>query len=267
MKTWSVAVLCFLLWLGQAGFAEDPSAPSFAERARASAAAYQCRIGSDRRELIFHPKSLLRWTNPISGREAQGEVFLWTDRGRPAIVLSIYEMPSADGPPREHHEFSSLTDQGLEAVGGATWRPDAAGVEFQPLPQAPSPANAAAQRLSQMRELAARFSASKLTRDPKPQSQPLRLLRQPVHRYDAPEVPVFDGAMFAFVEATDPDLFLILEARRTAGAATWHYALARMNSGAMEATLDDAPDWKTTVLPWSEVINRADQPYAAFRVR
>ena len=39
--------------------------------------------------------------------------------------------------------------------------------------------------------------------------------------------------LFAFVQGTDPDLFLLLEARESGGKSAWHFAATRMNSVAL----------------------------------
>ena len=59
----------------------------------------------------------------------------------------------------------------------------------------------------------------------------LRLLPQPLYRYESTDPDVLDGAVFAFVTSagTDPEVFLVLEARKPAGSGepAWQYALAR----------------------------------------
>ncbi|HVA48420.1 MAG TPA: hypothetical protein VNH11_18795 [Pirellulales bacterium] len=56
---------------------------------------------------------------------------------------------------------------------------------------------------------------------------------------------MLDGAVFAFVEATDPDFLLVIEAHRSdaASAAEWRYTLARMCSGPLEVELDGRRIW------------------------
>jgi hypothetical protein len=53
-------------------------------------------------------------------------------------------------------------------------------------------------------------------------------LSTPLYRYEKPPGDVLEGAVFAFVLGTDPELLLVLEARRDEGATVWQYALARM---------------------------------------
>ena len=106
--------------------AEEDADKQFQERALAQASAYRGKIGAPvERALTFHEKPVQRWTNPLQGRSARGDVFLWTDRGRPAAVLSLYEYTDKAGGVHEHHEFSSLSTEpvDLQAEGGLRWSP------------------------------------------------------------------------------------------------------------------------------------------------
>ncbi len=80
-----------------------------------------------------------------------------------------------------------------------------------------------------MRALARDFSAE--TQDDKEQHWELRLLPQPLYRYESTDPDVLDGAVFAFVTSagTDPEAILVLETRKPAGGGdpVWHYAVAR----------------------------------------
>jgi hypothetical protein len=272
---WRIALAGLALAVGASrAAAEDPpagpeaeAAQKFQAYAKQSAAAYDLRAESaDGRKLALREEPVLRWTNPLGGRKAHGDVFLWTDEGRPAAVLSLYEYTTPDGVVHEHHEFCSLATTPLvgDGPGDRNWSP-AAGVNLAPLPDAPLPAATAVRRLSQMRELAGRFSGSKITREER-EKRDLRLLSQPVVRYESKHHQVADGALFALVEATDPEVFLVIESRPTGGQAQWHYALARMNSLWLAASSSGQQVWEADVLPWSEV-RRTDKPYMIFLLR
>ena len=96
-----------------------------------------------------------------------------------------------------------------------------------PVDAAPPPADSERLRLTQMRNLAREFHGwMKSDGD----VSELRLLPQPIYRYQAPDRGAVDGAIFALVwNGTDPEVLLILEERETDGALAWHYALARFN--------------------------------------
>src|SRR6476660_2927642 len=52
---------------------------------------WKLRMGSKATELKLNPKPILRWTNPATGR-MHGEIYVWTARGRPEVVLSLYKV-------------------------------------------------------------------------------------------------------------------------------------------------------------------------------
>jgi hypothetical protein len=199
-------------------------------------------------------KSLLRWSNPNAG-SVYGEVFLWSVEGRPVAIASIY---------RWFHPYHDAT---MEVVSVSTtrvrateddepiWEPQTAGLQFQPLAEAPSPAKTPAARLGQMRSLARRFSAELLdSRSGEEVARELRLLNQPVYRYASEPTGVVDGALFALVEVTDPELWLLVEASNEGDNTVWKYAVARMNTGAMQARLDGKviQSWERVVHPWKD---------------
>ena len=246
---------------------EAEIARQFQARAKESAAAYDIRAGSETgKKLVLHEEPILRWTNPVPEKQMHGEVFLWTDDDRPAAVLCLFEMTER-GVVRECHEFCSLAALSLVTAGPGDrrWSPEAAPLTLSPLADAPPPAGNPRQRLAQMRELAGRFTCEKTTR--LGETRPLRLLSQPVHRYSSPAYGVLDGALFAWVEATDPELFLLLESREVGGAAQWKFALARMASVHLTASLAGRTVWEVDTIPFSEYRNRPDKPYTLLMPR
>jgi hypothetical protein len=206
---------------------------------------------------------VLRWTNPVQGRQAHGDVFLWTDRGRPTALLSLYEFRNDQL--REHHEWVSLSLGGLTMTGLYDWAPKEPGIELKNVPDAPAPAKTAARRLRQMRQLSGNFTAKKTDRED--QTRDLRLLSQPIYRYESTDPEVIDGALFGFVEVTDPEIVLLLEARRQKDSAVWQFAAARVNSIRVSLSYEEKPIWQLDTLPWSEVLGRKDTTYTIFRVK
>ena len=84
----------------------------------------------------------------------------------------------------------------------------------------------------------------------------LRLLPQSVHRYAAPKNRIVHGALFAFVQGTDPDLFLLIEARgENVASARWQFADTRMTGAELRLSRRDKQVWKADLLPWSEFID------------
>jgi hypothetical protein len=191
------------------------------------------RDASHKEPLKFRKEPVYIWTNPVRFSQ-QGALFVWTSRGRPEAIATIFS--SGGGGMRGiAHEFHSLSLSALKVERQGEhkqyWRPKGPGIELVLIDGAPAPAGSPAQRLGQMRELARAFSAS--TRDRSDNRYKLRLLPQPLYRYEStdPEPDVVDGALFAFVTSagTDPEALLVIEARRPRGGGPpiWQRALAR----------------------------------------
>jgi hypothetical protein len=77
----------------------------------------------------------------------------------------------------------------------------------------------------------------------------LRLLSRPLYRYDPKEGAVTDGAVFAFVMGTDPEVLLLIEAVKESGTTKWQYAFARRTSGELEGRIGDTVVWKAARFP------------------
>lgn len=195
-----------------------------------------------RLERVAEP--VLRWTNPVRGAK-DGGLFLWTDTDRPAAILSMYP-PSGGTGDQWDHEFLSLARGRLIARRDQAqiWAPDRPGVDFKSVPDAAPPADSASRRLSQIRGMAAKFSATVTVRGDKSQ---LRLLTTPIHRYGDSRGDLIDGAVFAFAQGTDPEMLLLLEARAEGAAREWQYALARLTSWGLEARFGERVVWSAAV--------------------
>ena len=223
---------------------EDAPAAEFLSSAEKAARQYEFHGENGETPLVLHAKPLLHWSNPVVG-QVQGGAFLWTDEGRPQVIGAMFrwDAPSV----RTVHEFQSLSTEPLIATRGdaEVWRTSEPGVTFRTLPDASKPASTPVQRLGQMRRLAAQFSAYKtfegVQRD-------LRLLRQPLYRYRPDSETLLDGALFAFVEATDPDLLLLIEAHQTGSNSEWRYAFARLYHDNLSVRRDGAEIWDAELI-------------------
>jgi hypothetical protein len=199
------------------------------------------------------PEPLLRWSNPTVGT-VFGEVFVWTVNGRPTAIGSVYHR--FDRPWGWNLELVSTSESPLRAIekGAALWEAESAGVEFRPVPDSSPPSPRAPARLSQMRKMSARFTVELSDgRTDEEVIRQLRLLSQPLYRYSDPQQGILDGALFAVVEGTDPELWIILEAVQHEDELHWQYALARMDSWPMQVRLEGK-----TVQSWDKI----DKPWA-----
>jgi hypothetical protein len=200
--------------------------------------AEQCTLShaEDRKRIYkFHENAIMRFSNPV-GFSKDGAIYMWSDRGQPQALLKIYT------PDNENlvQEWQSLSESPLvaEREGKAIWNPSEPGIAFREFPDAPKPAESAAERLRQMKSLAGKFSTTYSTRDTKPDE--LRLLIQPLFRHEAnDEAKRLDGAAFGFSQSTTPMCILLVEARRNGESYRYHYAFARFSTQTMTTKLGD----------------------------
>jgi hypothetical protein len=207
-------------------------------------------------KLDMDAKPLLVYSNPVRG-EVYGNIFVWTLRGRPALIGAFFDHRSEERLTSELHMLSKAGFVGRR--GGETfWSPQRPGVAFEPVEDAPAPAASEAGRGRQMRDLAKRFTVE---RDhPEQGKGEVRLLTQPIYRYSAKPDGIVDGAIFAFVEGTDPETFLLLEAA-PADKPQWRFAFARMNIVPFTASLDGEQVWHVDDVSWDTVFDK-QEPYA-----
>jgi hypothetical protein len=245
---------------------EEKLVASVATMAREFAKKCEFTRGDETTALLLNPAPVLRWSNPTVGK-VYGEVYLWTDNGRPVVVASLYrwfqpnwgrtlEVTLLDA----EHLIGRMDDVRF-------WVPSTTGVTFKSLKGVDPPAKAEAARLIQMRRLAGEFSANLVDRrgaGTTGVTRQLRLLTKPVFRYPAPNdnSSYSDGALFAFVEGTDPEALLLLEATKSDSEARWQYGLARMNSDELQVTFRGEIVWTAPGLKQS--VGRPREPYAAF---
>jgi hypothetical protein len=241
---------------------EKVLAEAFREFAKQEATAYTLRLEGTDQPLKLQPEPILKWSNPVIGT-IYGDVFVWTNQGRPEAVASIYKFYS----PRTHraNEFHSLAlgKVTAEREKTAVWTPRGPGLQLKPIDGAPAPADSAPLRLRQMRALAQEFTGRQTDREGV--DRDMRLLAQPIYRYENTKGDLVDGGLFVFVLGTDPEAFLLIEARRSAaGAPQWLFGATRMNSIHLRLSRRGREAWSAPEIPWSQVWD-STEPYTVFR--
>lgn len=254
------APLLVPLCLGVAAAAQQPDSPPSKDDVAKQQAAWrelldrqpaEYRIYLDTKErtaLTLRKAPVLRWANytrfdTLKVRDAA--TYVWTARGRPEVVACAFPVTATGTTIRL--DVGSLSRGSLfaERQGQRVWYPKKPGVTFQPVPDGPAPAKSAVARLRQMKTLARRFSSTLLRwREDGSDREELRMLPQPVYRYESKDPDVLDGTMFFFVQGTDPESLLLLEAVREGSGYQWQFALARRSSGALTAQYRDKTVWK-----------------------
>ena len=189
---------------------------------------------------------VMRWANNTRGSE-DGMTVLFLNAGCPEAVCCMYPWVK-----RLNHEFDSLSRGKLIAKrdGAVVWSPEKPGVTFLAVPDADAPAENPVARFRQMKTLAAQFSSTMLGwKSDKSDREELRLLPQPLYRYESKRSDVLDGAVFAFVQGTDPETLLLLEAFNSDNRVEWQFAFARRTSGELEGRHKDKVVWHADRFP------------------
>jgi hypothetical protein len=240
---------------------ERARAAEFRAFAKREASTYTIRLQGSDRPLALQPEPVLKWSNPVVGT-IYGDIFLWTHQGRPEAVASIYRFYSP--PLHRANEFQSLAQGPLSAArdGAVVWTPSRPGLEIKPITGAATPAGSAAGRLRQMRALAQEFTGRQTNREGV--DRDMRLLAQPIYRYENTKGDLIDGGLFVFVLGTDPEAFLLIEARRgSSGAPEWRFGAARMNNINLRISQGGREVWSVAEIPWSQARD-STEPYTLF---
>jgi hypothetical protein len=189
---------------------------------------------SPKKALEVNKEPIFEWTNPIRSSPQQGVVFLWLRDGRPAAVGCIFSQPDPEQLPgrRLMHELHALDSEKLLVSRPRAlneWKPQA-GLARKELPGAGTPAATTGERLVQMRRLAQQFTGHETNADG--QREEMHLLPAPLYRYPAAKSGVVDGALFTLIsrEGTDPEVWLLIEARQEDGKTRWEYACCRFSN-------------------------------------
>jgi hypothetical protein len=241
-------------------FAQAPTGnPDGLKSMQDSARLYQVLPGDRSEPLQLRDEPAFRLGRQGMGNVLEGAIFFWVDDlGRPEAAVQIYLRRTEDAAEGKwFHEFTSLAPGLLHAREDGTeiWSPRVPGLAFEPLPKGPEPAATPALRGQQMRALARGFKASRAAelRSSQKGWNELRLLPTPIARYGKTGGAVIDGALFAFVIGTDPEVFLFVEERPGPDGPRWQYALAPMSAWPLKASGPGGIAWE---LPYRTPVDR-----------
>jgi hypothetical protein len=213
-----------------------------------TAEAYEFRLGDESNaQLTVSPKPLMSYAHPSGDGHTHGVFFVWTHLGRAELVGSIWSWGLMGQTRTVRHEFHSLSTVRLEPVrvGQLTWTPTT-GIQLTPIPGAASPQRSAALRLAQMRSLAGEFTGFST---PHGRELRLRTLPQPLYRYESKRPDVLDGAVFGMFAEWDPDIILLIEARKTDDDFKWVYGYGRFNGCPLRLEHKGVEVWKEGLVP------------------
>ena len=185
------------------------------------------RDAESQQPLKLADKPVMKWANDD---DWSGDVCVWTWNDRPEVIGCILTGPAKNDQRIAFQEFHLLAAEPIAPAdmdARKRWSPKA-GLKRIPLEGVPVPAESAVARLTQMRQILRDFSAHMAAEG----AWELRLLPQPLLRYQPKEGPVVDGALFTFVwtKGTDPELVLLLECLKTPSGTAWSYAPVRFSN-------------------------------------
>jgi hypothetical protein len=185
----------------------------------------------------FNPKPIFRYSDQARGH-VSAAVWVLGNEGRPKALLASELDRINQGRPVISYEYISFTKTPFSLKGDdIRWTPTTTLIDFKPIAKAPVPADTAARRLIQLREIGKRFAAHETVGNEKCE---LRLLPQPALRYVPSKAENADGAIFFFTFGTNPEIVMLLESDGKA----WNYAVNRMTGAeVVELTFDGTVIW------------------------
>lgn len=259
---------CLLILAAEAPVEEEPSDSAAARWLPVFdrvAAEYELTTAEESGKLDLVDRAVYTWMRAGQDGGNNGAIYVWTRQGCAEAVACFWRSTNGAGNLSVAHELHSLSPDVLSSERGGVnrWHPKA-GVPRQVVSDAPVPAANSTARLQQMRRIGRDFAAS--TVSAQGERTELRLLTQPLYRYESTDPDVTDGAMFAFVcsVGTDPEVFLLLESRATKAGPRWHYALARFSHMNLYVNYKEREVWQAVRDKSDTIAHSADHTYWLF---
>jgi len=260
---WSLILgLALVAVLHGAARSQEPDPPSkeptsdaamtAAAFAATEAKRYELRHSDQAKDtFLLVEQPLLRWSNPTDG-EVHGAVYLWTRDGCPEAAASIYKFFDRK---QLNVELVSLSEFPLHVrrSNRVRWTPEAA-LTFKLVPEAPPAAETVERRQLQMRSIARQYTGSLADRGDDTTLSQLRLMSRPLHVYQSSDGSR-EGALFALVSTTDPEILLLIESRKSDDKRAWMFAAARMHFCRLQLKVGDTVVWEETQAapPWDAI--------------
>lgn len=152
---------------------------------------------------------IFRYNSP-SRLYQDGSIWAWGKQGRPLVVMEMFTVNARKPTWVQGCVLTSTELVEASRLNDRIWYPRGVGVQFKPLPDASVPSDRENLRLRQMKRLARRFSAHQFW-DPNNTRYDLRLLVQPVHRYNDPDKGLVDGSMYLMAHEIEPEVIIMIE--------------------------------------------------------
>jgi hypothetical protein len=191
---------------------------------------------AESRDLTFQREPVSVFSNPAGGTSSHGAVFVWTSDERPQVIGAVWsrKVEETRRVSVSQHSLASVPLQGIRD-NAVFWNPMDAGIVLHAWPTADPPSTTQANRLVQMRNIVRSLDAVRIHRGDRSQ---LRALPQPLYRYKNDEIT--DGAVFGLFHEWDPEIFVVVEARR---GGNWEIGFARFSDKLLRVTHEDKELW------------------------
>jgi hypothetical protein len=227
---------------------DSPAARLVAMRAIADGVAVETASPGAHQKLERLAEPIYRFDDPAR-QYSDGTVWAWCQSGRPVALLTLSKDRSPEEGLRWIAELTSLAPGPISATvpGFGTWQPSVAGVIMRKFPKAPLPADDAMKRLRQMKELVRQIKAHEYFKPPDQATREryeLRPLPQQFHRYADANAGLIDGGLFLISYGLNPELVLLVEARREGSSEpAWYYGLARIAIAELHVDFEGKALW------------------------
>lgn len=192
-------------------------------------------------EATLEKTPLFRYSDQLRHIEDAG-LWLWTRGGRPEAAMKVERYTLGIHPSQWMYCFTSVSPHMLlaEWSGNPSFQSKKSGVTWQKLSD--NPVNSRPLRLTQMRDMARRFTAELIGKPDGSDRRQMRLIPRPLFRYPEILTDGGDGAIFGFSgTGTNPDLLLVLDLLPGEG---WRYGLAGMTAEGLVVRLEDQKVWE-----------------------
>jgi len=195
---------------------------------------------------------------------SRGTLWAWGKTGRPLAVMEVWR-ETRTAPVWVHSVTLTSTERVvLKASDSQQWQPNDVPARFTPVEQAPPVSDKRSIRTRQLKDLARRFAAHEKYGNTKTRVE-LRLLIQPVYRYQDPDHDILDGAVFVLAHDTNPEAVLFLEAiGQKWNHGHWEYSLHRSTNAETHVSLDGEEVWMCEEAGAANI--RSDKAYWLFEL-
>lgn len=262
---WMIAVLSAALspWAAAQQVAPPPvdDGESLLKLAKEHMDRFEVRAASGSTKVELYPRPLLTYGDSARANK-DGTLWAFGASGRPLAILELYQGNEISTQWTHAVTLTGAEKLTMKTPVTAVWKPESIQISPVAFADAEAPREREPRRLSQLKDLARRFTAHEFW-DPENSRFEMRLLAQPVLRYADAEAGIQDGAVFVIAHGTNPEVIVLIEALgKTLETSRWHYSFARLGSAELHVELDGKEVWKQGRTPG--VVGRPTDPYWLF---